>query len=39
MRAVADTVRTVLDHADAAAATPLTAAMEIAHRRVAEEPA
>ncbi len=35
VRAVADTVRTVLDHADATAATPLTAAMEIAHRRVA----
>jgi leucine dehydrogenase len=36
VRAVADTVRTVLDHADATGATPLTAAMEIAHRRVAE---
>ena len=36
VRAVADTVRTVLDHADATGATPLTAAMEIAHRRVSE---
>ena len=36
VRAVADTVRTVLDHADATGATPLAAAMEIAHRRVAE---
>ena len=36
VRAVADTVRTVLDHADATGATPLTAAMEIAQRRVAE---
>jgi leucine dehydrogenase len=36
VRAVADTVRTVLDHADATGATPLAAAMEIARRRVAE---
>ncbi len=36
VRAVADTVRTVLDHADATGATPLAAALEIARRRVAE---
>jgi leucine dehydrogenase len=36
VRAVGDTVRTVLDHADATGATPLTAAIEIARRRVAE---
>jgi leucine dehydrogenase len=36
VRAVGDTVRTVLDHADATGATPLSAAMEIARRRVAE---
>jgi leucine dehydrogenase len=36
VRAVADTVRTVLDHAEATGATPLAAAMEIARRRVAE---
>jgi len=36
VRAVADTVRTVLDHADVTGATPLAAAMEIARRRVAE---
>jgi leucine dehydrogenase len=36
VRAIADTVRTVLDHADATGATPLAAAMEIASRRVAE---
>jgi leucine dehydrogenase len=36
VRAIADTVRTVLDHADATGATPLAAAMEIARRRVAE---
>ena len=36
VRAIADTVRTVLDHADATGATPLAAAMEIAHRRVEE---
>jgi leucine dehydrogenase len=36
VRAIADTVRTVLDHAEATRATPLAAAMEIARRRVAE---
>jgi leucine dehydrogenase len=36
VRAIADTVRTVLDHADANATTPLAAAMEIARRRVEE---
>jgi leucine dehydrogenase len=36
VRAIADTVRTVLDHADATGATPLAAAMEIARRRVTE---
>jgi leucine dehydrogenase len=36
VRGVADTVRTVLDHADATGATPLAAALEIAHRRVQE---
>jgi len=36
VRAVGDTVRAVLDHADAAGITPLAAAMEIAHRRVAD---
>jgi leucine dehydrogenase len=36
VRGVADTVRTVLDHADATGATPLAAALEIAHRRVEE---
>jgi leucine dehydrogenase len=36
VRAVADTVRAVLDHADATGATPLAAAMEIARRRVDE---
>jgi leucine dehydrogenase len=36
VRGVGDTVRTVLDHADATGATPLAAALEIAHRRVAE---
>jgi leucine dehydrogenase len=36
VRSVGDTVRTVLDHAAATGATPLAAAMEIAHRRVAE---
>jgi leucine dehydrogenase len=36
VRAVGDTVRLVLDHANASGITPLTAAMEIAHRRVAE---
>jgi leucine dehydrogenase len=36
VRGVADTVRTVLDHAAATATTPLAAAMELARRRVAE---
>jgi leucine dehydrogenase len=36
VRAIADTVRTVLDHADATGTTPLAAANEIARRRVAE---
>jgi leucine dehydrogenase len=36
VRAVGDTVRAVLDHAEATGATPLAAAMEIARRRVAE---
>jgi leucine dehydrogenase len=36
VRTIGDTVRTVLDHADAAGITPLAAAMEIAHRRVDE---
>jgi leucine dehydrogenase len=36
VRAIADTVRTVLDHAEATGITPLAAAMEIAHRRVEE---
>jgi leucine dehydrogenase len=36
VRAVGDTARTVLDHADATGASPLAAAMEIARRRVAE---
>jgi leucine dehydrogenase len=36
VRAVGDTVRTVLDHADAVGTTPLAAAMEIAHQRVEE---
>lgn len=36
VRAIADTVRTVLDHAETTGATPLAAAMEIARRRVAE---
>jgi leucine dehydrogenase len=36
VRAVGDTARAVLDHADATGATPLAAAMEIARRRVAE---
>jgi leucine dehydrogenase len=34
VRGVADTVRTVLDHASAIGATPLAAALEIARRRV-----
>jgi leucine dehydrogenase len=36
VRAVGDTVRLILDHAEAAGTTPLAAAMEIARRRVAE---
>ena len=36
VRAVADTVRTVLDHAQVTGTTPLAAATEIARRRVAE---
>jgi leucine dehydrogenase len=36
VRAIADTVGTVLDHAEATGSTPLAAAMEIARRRVAE---
>jgi leucine dehydrogenase len=36
VRAIADTVRAVLDHADAAGTTPLAAANEIAGRRVDE---
>jgi hypothetical protein len=36
VRAIADTVRAVLDHADAAGTTPLEAADEIARRRVDE---
>jgi leucine dehydrogenase len=36
VRGVADTVRTVLDHADATGTTPLAAAMDIARRRVDE---
>jgi leucine dehydrogenase len=34
VRAIGDTVRTVLDHADATGITPLAAALEIAQRRV-----
>ena len=34
VRGVGDTVRTVLDHAEATGATPLAAALEIARRRV-----
>jgi leucine dehydrogenase len=36
VRGIADTVRTVLDHADATDVTPLAAAMEIARRRIEE---
>ena len=36
VRAIADTVRTVLDHAEETGTTPLAAANEIARRRVAE---
>jgi glutamate dehydrogenase/leucine dehydrogenase len=34
VRGVGDTVRTVLDHAEATGTTPLAAALEIARRRV-----
>lgn len=34
VRGIADTVRTILDHAEATGATPLAAAMEIARRRL-----
>jgi leucine dehydrogenase len=36
VRGVADTARTVFEHADATGATPLAAAVEIARRRLAE---
>jgi leucine dehydrogenase len=36
VRGVADTVRTILDHAEATGSTPLAAALEIARRRVEE---
>ena len=36
VRAVGDTARLVLDHAETSGITPLAAAMEIAHRRVEE---
>jgi glutamate dehydrogenase/leucine dehydrogenase len=36
VRAIGDTVRTVLDHAEATGTTPLAAAMEIARQRVEE---
>jgi leucine dehydrogenase len=36
VRAIGDTVRTVLDHAEATGSTPLAAASEIARRRVEE---
>jgi leucine dehydrogenase len=36
VRGIGDTVRAILDHAEATGSTPLAAAMEIAHRRVAE---
>jgi leucine dehydrogenase len=36
VRAIGDTVRAVLDHAEATGTTPLAAAMEIAQRRVEE---
>jgi leucine dehydrogenase len=36
VRAIGDTVRAVLDHAEATGTTPLAAAMEIARRRVEE---
>jgi leucine dehydrogenase len=36
VRAIGDTVRTVLDHAEQTGTTPLAAAMEIARRRVEE---
>jgi leucine dehydrogenase len=34
VRGIADTVRTILDHAEATGATPLAAALEIARRRI-----
>jgi leucine dehydrogenase len=36
VRGVGETMREVLDHAQRSGATPLAAAMEIAHRRLAE---
>lgn len=36
VRGIADTTRTILEHADATGATPLAAAVEIARRRLAE---
>jgi leucine dehydrogenase len=39
VRGVADTIRTILDHAEATGTTPLAAAMEIARRRLEETPA
>jgi leucine dehydrogenase len=39
VRGVADTVRTILDHAEASGTTPLAAAMEIARARIEEAPA
>jgi leucine dehydrogenase len=39
VRAIGETVRAVLDHADATGITPLAAAMEIAQRRVEERAA
>ena len=36
VRGIADTIRTVLDHADASGITPLAAALDIARRRVDE---
>jgi leucine dehydrogenase len=37
VRGIADTLRTIFDNADAIGATPLTAAMELARRRLATE--
>ena len=39
VRGIADTLRTIFDDADAIGATPLTAAMELARRRLAAAPA